>query len=198
MNCYMCGKPMADDAKFCMSCGTPAAVQPPKQPVRTAFPYIPARMEGGNIIIPTGRRYRVHCPDCGRVSDDLKRDESAGYPCPVCKKAYAYMGQVLFYRMGSFRPIHAALRANMFVDGLDYGVLMGRDSARLMVGPGNHKIAVKLQGMNRPLEYMINVTPEYNTFAFKYALIYKGPFTYPGQGIPNELRPCRPEEIPNI
>lgn len=198
MKCYKCGNPMSDDAKFCMSCGTPAAVQPPTQPVRTAFPYIPARMEGGNIIIPTGRRYRVHCPDCGRVSDDLKRDESAGYPCPVCKKAYAYMGQVLIYRMGTPYPLHVAIQIHIMIDGCEYGEIKNQDSVRVMLGPGTHLVSCDGYGLRNPMQYKIEVTPEFNTYAFKFSLIYSGPFTYPGRGITNEFKPCAPEEIPNI
>ena len=198
MNCVKCGNPLSEGAKFCSVCGMPVPVEPPAEPTRVVVPYEPARMEGGNIIIPLNHRYRILCPDCGRVSEALKTDQTPGYPCPVCKKAYAYMGQVLFYRMGSFYPLYAPLHAYMYIDGHEYGSLMNQDSVRLMIGPGPHTIAVKLQGMNRPLEYKLEVTPQYNTFAFKYALIYKGPFSYPGRGIPNELNPCAPEEIPNI
>ncbi len=198
MNCYKCGKPMADDAKFCMSCGSPAAVQPPAEPVRTAFPYIPPRMEGGNIIIPIGRKFRVRCPDCGNVSDDLKRDESAGYPCPVCKKAYAYAGQLLVYRMGSFHPLYVARQISITVDGCDYGLIQNQDSVRVMLAPGPHVISCDSYGLRNPMQYKIDITPEFNTYAFKFNLIYTGPFTYPGRGTTNEFKQCAPEEIPNI
>ena len=198
MNCYKCGKPMADDAKFCMSCGSPAAVQPPAEPVRTAFPYIPPRMEGGNIIIPIGRKYRVRCPDCGNVSDDLKRDESAGYPCPVCKKAYAYAGQLLVYRMGSFHPLYVARQISITVDGCDYGLIQNQDSVRVMLAPGSHVVSCDSYGLRNPMQHKIDITPEFNTYAFKFNLIYTGPFTYPGRGTTNEFKQCAPEEIPNI
>ena len=211
MNCTHCGNPMADDARFCTVCGAPvAAQQPVQQPVMPqgqqpqaeapvmSIPYLPAKMEGGNIIIPMHRRFRILCPDCRHVSNDIKRDDSAGYACPVCGKAYAYAGQVLFYRMGSWRPLYVARQINIMIDNVEYGQIANQESVRVLVGPGSHIVCCNGYGLQRPMQYQIDVSPENNTFAFKFNLIYNGPFTYPGRGTSNEFKPCRPEEIPNI
>lgn len=47
-------------------------------------------------------------------------------------------------------------------------------------------------------QFQIIVSPEYFNFAFKFNLVYHGPWTYPGRGIPMEFTQCAPEEIPDI
>ena len=218
MNCTQCENPMADDARFCTVCGTPVAAQqtvqqpvqqpvaaqgqPPMQPQAEepvmSIPYLPPKMEGGNIIIPMHRRFRILCPDCRHVSNDIKKDTSAGYACPVCGKAYAYAAQVLIYRMGSFHPLYVARQINIMIDGVEYGQIANQESVRVLIGPGSHMITCSSYGLQTPMQYKIDVSPEFNTFAFKFNLIYNGPFTYPGRGTSNEFKPCAPEEIPNI
>ena len=196
MNCSKCGNLLGEGAKFCNNCGTPAPENPAEEPV--TIPYVPPVMEGGNIIIPEGRRFRILCPDCGRVSDDIKRDKTAGYTCPVCKKAYAYAGQLLIYRMGSFHPLYIARQITIVIDGREYGIIANHESVRVMLGPSPHVVGCNSYGLRNPMQYKINVTPETNTFAFKFNLIYTGPFTYPGRGTSNEFTPCAPQEIPYI
>jgi predicted RNA-binding Zn-ribbon protein involved in translation (DUF1610 family) len=219
MFCIKCGKPLNEGASFCSNCGTPAgeasqAPQTPQAPQalqdgtsinvsydessQQVIPYEPPVMEGGNIIIPVHRRYRIFCPDCGHVTDNIKKDTSAGYPCPVCGKAYAYAGQLLMYRQPDFYPLHAIQKTTVMLDGRECGDLVDRDPVRLMLGPGTHMVTVGGYGLHRPQQYQITVTPEFNTFAFKFQLVYTGPFTYPGRGTINEFKPCRPEDIPNI
>ena len=86
----------------------------------------------------------------------------------------------------------------VMIDGREYGELVDRDPVRVMMVPGTHTFTIGGYGIHRPQQYQITVTPEYNTFAFKFQLIYTGPFTYPGKGTSNEFKPCAPEEIPNI
>lgn len=219
MFCIKCGKSLNEGASFCSNCGTPAgeasqAPQTPQAPQalqdgtsinvsydessQQVIPYEPPVMEGGNIIIPVHRRYRIFCPDCGHVTDNIKKDTSAGYPCPVCGKAYAYAGQLLMYRQPDFYPLHAIQKTTVMLDGRECGDLVDRDPVRLMLGPGTHMVTVGGYGLHRPQQYQITVTPEFNTFAFKFQLVYTGPFTYPGRGTINEFKPCRPEDIPNI
>ena len=219
MFCVKCGSSLAEGAAFCSNCGTPAGsapqaapgVQPAQAPQEGSsvqvdydssshqvIPYIPPVMEGGNIIVPMHRRYRILCPDCRHVSNDIKRDASAGYACPVCGKAYAYAAQVLFYRMGSFHPLYVAHKISIMIDGVEYGEIANQESVRVLIGPGSHMVTCGGYGLQRPMQYKIDVSPEFNTFAFKFNLIYNGPFTYPGRGTSNEFRPCMPEEIPNL
>ena len=222
MFCIKCGNQLAEGASFCTNCGTPtgatppaaAAAQPQQAPQapqagttinvdynsssQQVIPYQAPVMQGGNIIIPMHRRYRILCPDCRRVSNDIKKDDSAGYACPVCGKTYVYAAQVLFYRMGSFHPLYVARKINIVIDNVEYGEIANQESVRVLIGPGSHMVTCGGYGLQRPMAYKIDVTPEFNTFAFKFNLIYNGPFTYPGKGTSNEFKPCLPEEIPNI
>lgn len=222
MFCIKCGNQLAEGASFCTNCGTPtgatppaaAAAQPQQAPQapqagttinvdynsssQQVIPYQAPVMQGGNIIIPMHRRYRILCPDCRRVSNDIKKDDSAGYACPVCGKTYVYAAQVLFYRMGSFHPLYVARKINIVIDNVEYGEIANQESVRVLIGPGSHMVTCGGYGLQRPMAYKIDVTPEFNTFAFKFNLIYNGPFTYPGRGTSNEFMPCMPEEIPNI
>ena len=214
-----CGNQLNEGSAFCTNCGTPAGAAPqaPQNPQaqqapqggtsvnvtydsssQQVIPYVPPVIENGNIIIPVHRRYRIFCPDCGHVTDSIKKDNSAGYPCPVCGKAYAYAGQLLLYKIPSFYPLHVVHRIYILIDGMEYGELVDRDPVRVMLSPGTHMVTVRGNGISRPMQYQINVSPEYNTFAFKFHLIYTGPFTYPGKGTTNEFKSCAPEEIPNI
>lgn len=217
MNCVKCGSVVADGANFCMTCGTPVtsaghpAVQtapgpapdpqadPSSQQIQApVIPYYQPVMEGGNITLPVSRKFRVRCPDCGRVSDDIKRDQTVGFPCPVCKKAYAYAGQLLIYRMGCFYPLYAAAPMSVIVDGIDYGRITNQESVRIMLSAGPHVVCCGGINTKKSDAFQIVVSPETNNFAFKLNLVYHGPWSYPGRGIPMEFTQCAPEEIPNI
>lgn len=210
MNCVKCGNPLGEGAAFCTNCGNPAGGTPQAAQAGTTInvtydsssqqviPYEPPVMQDGKLIVPLHRRYRILCPDCRRVSNDIKSDATAGYACPVCGKAYAYAGQLLVYRMGSFHPLYVARQINIMIDGVDYGQIANQESVRIMLTPGSHIVACSSYGLRNPMSYKIDVSPENNTFAFKFNLIYNGPFTYPGKGTSNEFKPCLPEEIPNI
>ena len=215
MNCIKCGEPVGEGFKFCMKCGTPVGSQPapgpeasapaaapvdinPQASEKPSIPYYQPVMEGGNITLPVGRKFRVRCPDCGHVQDDIKRDTTAGFPCPVCKKAYAYGGQLLIYRMGCFYPLYAAAPMSIVIDGLDYGRITNQESVRIMLAPGTHTVCCGNIGNKLSNQFQIVVSPEYYNFAFKFNLVYHGPFSYPGRGIPMEFTQCAPEEIPDI
>lgn len=216
MNCVKCGSVIAEGNKFCMICGTPVpAVETPAAqasapasapaqaeqgqpaPEKPSIPYYQPVMDGANITLPLSRKFRVRCPDCGHVSDDIKRDLTAGFPCPVCKKAYAYGGQVLIYRMGCFYPLYAASPMNVIIDGMDYGSITNQESVRIMLPAGPHVVCCG-NSTKQSNAFQIVVSPQFYNFAFKFNLVYEGPFTYPGRGIPMEFKQCAPEEIPNI
>ncbi len=226
MNCVKCGNPIAEGNRFCMICGTPVQAQaqpqaaapaagpapapgpaqfqaPPVTPAPNAapqeLPYAPPVMQGGNCIIPVGRTFRIRCPDCGHVSDDIKRDATAGYPCPVCKKAYAYGGQLLIYRMGSFHPVIMGVPYQVIINGVEYGELRNHSSVRIMLPSGTHTVCCgHLQPKKLTDQFQITVSPQYYNFAFKFNIIYR-PFGLPGDhGYPIEFKQSNPEEIPYI
>ena len=94
MFCIKCGNQLAEGVSFCTNCGTPAgsapqdaaAAQPQQTPQagttinvdydsssQQVIPYQAPVMQDGNIIIPMHRKYRILCPDCRHVSNDIKR-----------------------------------------------------------------------------------------------------------------------------
>ena len=217
MNCVKCGSVLAEGNRFCMICGTPVGASAPSAapapaqaaPTAQAAPapaaeqkpsisYYQPVLDGGNITLPLSRKFRIRCPDCGHVSDDIRRDITVGFPCPVCKKAYAYGGQILIYRMGCFYPLYAASPMSVIIDGLDYGRITNQESLRIMLPSGPHVVCCGNVGQKTSNAFQIVVSPEYYNFAFKFNLVYHGPFTTPGRGIPMEFTQCAPEEIPDI
>lgn len=228
MNCTNCGNPIGEGFKFCMKCGTPvgapaaapasapapgpaaSSTAPVYAPVAPAtgtpkqmedpnyIPYCPPSLVGGNVIVPPGRPYRLRCPDCGCLSNATKTDSTPGYACTNCGKAYAYGGQLLLYRMGSFHPMIMALPYHVIIDNMDYGELKNHSSVRIMLSSGAHTVSVGYLGGKHSNQYQINITPEYFNFAFKFNIVYK-PFGRPGgSGFPTEFKQCAPEEIPYI
>lgn len=169
---------------------------PPKAPV---IPYAPPMVDAANnIIIPVGRKFRVYCPDCRHLSDDIKRDATAGFPCPVCKKAYAYGGQVLIYRMGNGMPSCAMLHVEITIDGLVYGEINNRESVRIMLSNGTHVIGMTSKPAwpyrpNHSNQFQIVIGPQSNNLAFKLSIVYRYSAS---AGL--ELVQCAPEEVPEI
>lgn len=217
MNCTKCGFEIGEGNKFCMKCGTPVGSQPapgpeasapavapveinPTAPEKPTIPYYQPVMDGSNITLPLGRKFRVRCPDCGHVDDNIKRDTTVGFPCPNCGKAYAYGGQVLIYRMGCFYPLYAATPMHIIIDGLDYGRITNQESVRIMLPAGPHVVCCGNVNNAKNISdaFQVVIGPEYYNYAFKFNLVYHGPWSYPGRGIPMEFTQCAPEEIPDI
>lgn len=173
--------------------GTPKQMADPNY-----VPYGPPVMTGGNIIIPAGRPYRLRCPNCGRLINEVKMDSTPGYTCPECTAAYAYGGQLLIYRMGSFHPMIMALPYHIIIDGMDYGEIKNHSSVRVLLSTGLHTVSCGYLRGKQSNQYQINVTPEYYNFAFKFNIVYR-PYGRPGSGgFPTEFNQCAPEEIPYI
>ena len=217
MNCLKCGFVLGDNDRFCMRCGTPAgqsgvqgvpfagpqvqqaAPDNAQPPLPQELPYAPPVMQGTNIIIPQGRSYRIRCPDCGLIIDNVKSDATAAFPCPACKKAYAYGGQLLIYRMGSFHPLIMAVPYQVIIDGIEYGELRNHSSVRIMLPSGTHTVCCgHLKTRKLTNTFQITVSPQYYNFAFKFNIIYR-PYGRPGdKGFPIEFNPCLPEQIPYV
>ena len=212
MNCIKCGSVLRDGNKFCMICGTPvgtSASQGAPAPAAQAvpvqapapeplIPYYQPVMDGANITLPLSRKFRVRCPDCGNVSDDIKRDVTAGFPCPVCKKAYAYGGQLLLYRMGNGMPSCSLLPVDIMIDGVPYGEITNRESVRIMLSSGTHIIGMRSRpawpySPNQSNQFQITVGPQSYNLAFKLSIVYR---YMASNGL--ELAECAPEEIPDI
>ena len=217
MNCVKCGNVLGEGNKFCRICGTPVGtrVQPQSsapaggpapapvsrqasQAAPLSIPYAPPSMQDGNIIIPVKRKYRVVCPDCHKVSEELKRDATPGFPCRFCGKTYAYGGQVLIYRMGNGMPSCSLLHVDITVDGVIYGEISNRESVRIMLPNGTHVIGMVSRpawpySSNYSNQFQIVIGPQSYNLAFKLTISYR---YMASDGL--ELAPCAPEEIPDI
>ena len=217
MNCAKCGNTLGEGNRFCMICGTPVGTQvqpqssapaggpapaPAPQQVSGAasltIPYAPPSMQDGNIIIPVKRKYRIVCPDCHTVTEDLKRDATPGFPCRFCGKAYAYGGQVLIYRMGNGMPSCSLLPVDIMVDGVVYGEIKNRESVRIMLSSGTHIIGMMSRpawpySSNNSNQFQIVVGPQSNNLAFKLSISYR---YMASDGL--DLVQCAPQEVPDI
>ena len=212
MNCVKCGSVLPGGTNFCMICGTPVGTSAPQAaqapaaqavpaPVPAPMPSIPYYqpvMDGANITLPLSRKYRVRCPDCGLVADDIKRDLTVGFPCPSCKKAYAYGGQLLLYRMGNGMPSCSLLHVDIMIDGVPYGEITNRESVRIMLSSGTHIIGMRSRPAwpyrsNQSNQFQITVGPQSCNLAFKLSIVYRYMAT---EGL--ELAECAPQEIPDI
>ena len=216
MNCVKCGSALPDGTNFCMICGTPvgtsapqAAPAPAPAPApqavpaqapaqKPSIPYYQPVMDGANITLPLSRKFRVRCPDCGIVSDDIKRDMTVGFPSPACKKAYAYGGQLLLYRMGNGMPSCSMLHVDIMIDGVPYGEITNRESVRIMLSSGTHIIGMRSRpawpySPNVSNQFQIVVGPQSCNLAFKLSIVYRYMAT---NGL--ELAECAPQEIPDI
>ena len=199
MNCIKCGAAVGEGDRFCMACGNPIVnetVQQASQPL--TLPYAAPVVEGANVIIPAGRKFRIVCPSCHSIIDNIKQDDSAGYPCSSCGSAYAYGGQVLLYRMGNPMPQCAISGCDIIIDGVNYGHIKNRESVRIMLSSGVHTIGCTgvIRGANQSNQFQINITPESCNYAFKLSVIYGGPTTFSKNRY--KLDACQPEEIPDI
>lgn len=175
-----------------------AQSQPQSQSQYQQIPYVPPITDGTNVTISFGRKYRVLCPDCQTVIDTLKRDQTYGFPCTRCGKAYAYGGQLLLYRMGNGLPSAAIVPVAIYIDNVFYGEIANRESLRIMLSAGTHVIGLGARPgtmFNRMQsnQFQITVGPQANNLAFKVSVVYRYMSPY---GL--ELKQCNPEEIPDI
>lgn len=217
MNCLKCGSPVGNSDKFCMICGTPVGQAAPQggqpapgpaqfqappvpvnpNPVPPTIPYAPPTMQGNCIVIPRMRKYRIVCPDCHSVSEFIKQDDTPGFPCNNCGKAYAYGGQVLFYRMGNGMPSCAVMPVNIMIDGVVYGEIKNRESVRVMLSAGTHVIGVQGASFttrnSKSNQFQIVVGPQTYNFAFKVSVYFR---YMNSDGL--DFAVCNPEEVPNI
>ena len=212
MNCVKCGSAIADGNNYCMICGTPAGASAtqtvpttgapanpaPQAAEIPAIPYYQPVMDGANITLPLSRKFRIRCPDCGTVADDIKRDQTAGFPCPACGKAYAYGGQLLLYRMGNGMPSCSLLPVDILIDGVLYGEINNRESVRIMLPSGTHVIGMRSRpawpySSNLSNQFQIIVGSQSYNLAFKLSIVYR---YMASNGL--ELAECAPQDVPDI
>lgn len=129
--------------------------------------------------------YRFKC-ECGCVYDSKEE----ALVCPKCGKINSTegMGIIQVYRMGS--PIGIAVPEELYIDGNGFGVLMNKQTAKLVLPYGTHTVHCALT-MNRNCnDQQITLTEE-NNAAYVKAAIKAGFFV-------NKIRLtiCNKEDMP--
>ena len=151
--CPNCGSAVSDSAKFCGKCGTklesapaPAAPQPQAAPAPQPLPPLPFNFSR----IPV--RYR--CP-AGHVFDGAEGQTT----CPTCGADLPRGGLIQIYRMGSFSGM--AVGMGVYIDDVPCGHLGNKQSIRISVPYGAHKIHMTHTTTRACNDPIVNITPEY-------------------------------------
>lgn len=165
--CSNCGKQLKDGANFCANCGkriTPPTaqpvppVQPAPQPVYTVPPVQPnpaVNQSGGD---PYAARFaniimRYRCPQ-GHVFDGRATDTV----CKTCGAPLQKAGVIHLYRMGNMMGV--AVGMGIYIDDVSMGHIANKQSVRISVPYGAHKIHVVHTATRKCNDPVFTVTPE--------------------------------------
>lgn len=183
--CSKCGTLLKDGAKFCHQCGAPSTVpSKPQTPViNTPTSDTPAFV---NAPVSSGMDFskvtiRACCAN-GHAFDCMQ-DVSV---CPNCGAPVQDGGYIQLYRKGNY--IGCAVGMGIYVDSIPYGHIANKQSLRIKVPFGAHKIHVTHTTTRSCNDPVITVTPE-NPHVF-----YKAHFSKAGFAI--AVEPALPEEMP--
>ena len=159
MFCTSCGAQLSDGARFCGKCGT--AVKAPvtaadPAPIVPAAPVQPRQAENQPVRpqfdfsrIPI--RYR--CAN-GHVFD--ARDRQA--ICPTCGVPLVNDGLIQMYRMGNYMGM--AVGMGIYIDDVPCGHIGNKQSIRISVPFGNHKVHVTHTTTRKCNDPVYSVTPQ--------------------------------------
>ena len=139
MFCTKCGTALSDGANFCVTCGAPVTKAAPVQTPTPAQPVAPAPMPpqpapAQGLPFDFSRiAVRYRCPN-GHVFDGNDQQQV----CPQCGAPLQKGGLIQVYRMGNFAG--AAVGMGVYVDDLPFGHLGNKQSIRISVPFGTHKL----------------------------------------------------------
>ena len=160
MLCPNCGATVSDSSRFCEQCGAPLAARTPAvNPVQPAAPVQaqpplryqqPAPIPFDFSRIPV--RYR--CPN------DHVYDAGEGETvCRTCGAPLPTGGYIQLYRMGNY--MGCAVGMGVYIDDAPCGHLANKQSIRISVPYGNHKVHVTHTTTRKCNDPIFTVTPEY-------------------------------------
>ena len=163
MFCRYCGKAIPDDAKFCTNCGSgverpvpiPQAVPQQAQPQTIRPQAAPQQAQPRPIPFDFSRipvRYR--CPN-GHVFDSREGQTV----CPTCGAPLPAGGYIQLYRMGNMMGM--AVGMGVYIDDAPCGHLGNKQSIRISVPFGPHKVHVTHTATRACNDPVFTVTPEY-------------------------------------
>ncbi len=114
-------------------------------------------------------KYRIKCPSCGEIQDiDVN--------CP-CKKCGGMLNAqndacIQLYRMGS--PVGIAMGYGLYLDGVPFGHLANKQSIRIPVCAGEHKLHVTCGTTRRCQDANFTVQPNSRAMLYFKAHIKMG------------------------
>ena len=122
----------------------------------------------GNVF--NGDEHTQVCSSCGRTLD------------------VANCGAIQLYRMGNMMGM--AVGMGIHIDDIPFGYLANKESVRLVVPYGSHKIHVTHTTTRACNDPIVTITPE-QPVAFMKA-------HFSGMGFKITVEPARPEEMPPV
>lgn len=157
--CSKCGTKAKDGAKFCSACGAQLVL--PKAPVTSDAPVAPQAAEATPAPSADLQAYakfanvtvRYRC-SCGNAFDG--NDATAS--CPKCGAAISKGGTIQLYRMGNMMGV--AVGMGIYIDEVSYGFIANKQSLRINVPFGAHKVHVVHTATRACNDPVITVTPE--------------------------------------
>lgn len=171
MNCPKCGKQLNDGAKFCPECGTKIDAEATGAVAASR----PEYAKFSNITV------RYCCPNGHAFNGSEGVTE-----CPECKAALAKGGYIQLYRMGNMMGV--AVGMGIYIDDIPFGHIANKQSIRISVPFGPHKVHVTHTATRKCNDPIITVTPE-QPYAFCKAHFVSGGFKI-------AVDPASPDEMP--
>ena len=152
--CVKCGAALPAGANFCGKCGTKveSAVPQPQPAQPQPAPQI-------DMARPFGFDFS-HIPVRYRCQNGHVFDGADGQPaCPTCGGALPRGGIIQLYRMGNMMGM--AVGMGVYIDDVPCGHLANKQSIRISVPYGSHKVHVTHTATRACNDPVFTVSPQY-------------------------------------
>ncbi len=182
--CVKCGSVLPQGANFCGKCGARVAAVPQTTPPPQSAPNVQttpqsAAFAGGFDFSRIPVRYR--CAG-GHVFDGAEGQTV----CPTCGAPLPSGGYIQIYRMGNMMGM--AVGMGIYIDDIPCGHLANKQSIRVSVPFGSHKVHVTHTTTRKCNDPVFTVTPQ-SPYVFCKA-------HFSGGGFRIAVEPASPSEMP--
>lgn len=194
MFCTKCGAKLVDGARFCSSCGAAASSKASAPQQNASQPFNPAgQFTNQQPVTPpvqpmqqqmknfSAIKVRYRCPN-GHVFDGNEQQTV----CPTCGAPLPKGGYIQIYRMGNFSG--AAVGMGVYVDDIPYGHVANKESIRISLPFGAHKIHMTHTTTRKCNDPIITIAPN------APSAFCKAHFTKAGFAI--AIEPASPADMP--